>query len=564
MKYKQHLIPLLFAFSVLIAIEIVCHIFFSFSPKNEMAFLADGWEISINNTTYEDQKIIEFYKLLSAPLERGDKLTFKTTLPDLGYLPFPAIMWRSKYTTVECYVDDLLVYEYAVDLYDSVSFIGKHYNFITLPREYQGKELTLKLTVCEHRAATNYEIPLFGSNEDLKAKLIHDNIVVIATAVFMEIFGVTYLFMSLIFSAAIPNSRAQILESLLCMNLGAWLLSYCNLFSLFYNTPLETQIEFFTLYMIVPYFYLIQLSIQKITRKAMFYAIVIISCLIPALQYLLHYAFNIHLRTTRPFYYVDAIFGLVVTIWFLNKNLKKHDISKSGMIQMNGITGFAITLFIHFLSYLGEIYNIRSLHVLNRTIICFGYLILVISMLANYLVFITWNYAQRQEHDSLSHLAYADGLTNLPNRAKADKELEELKNETNDYCIISIDLNGLKLVNDKFGHPTGDKYIKDFAKVISTTFGENDFCARIGGDEFIAIIKNSSTKDIPSMIDRMISALNVMNALYSEYKRSVATGFAFLHEFEENNPHEVYLLADQRMYENKKIMHEQLGIHARL
>lgn len=296
----------------------------------------------------------------------------------------------------------------------------------------------------------------------------------------------------------------------------------------------------------------------------MFYAIVIISCIIPAFQYLLHYAFNIHLRTTRPFYYADAIFGLVVTIWFLNKNLKKHDISKSGMIQMNGITGFAITLFIHFLSYLGEIYNIRSLHVLNRTIICFGYLILVISMLANYLVFITWNYAQRQEHDSLSHLAYADGLTNLPNRAKADKELEELKNETNDYCIISIDLNGLKLVNDKFGHPTGDKYIKDFAKVISTTFGENDFCARIGGDEFIAIIKNSSTKDIPSMIDRMISALNVMNALYSEYKRSVATGFAFLHEFEENNPHEVYLLADQRMYENKKIMHEQLGIHARL
>ncbi len=114
MKHKQHLIPLICAFSVLIAIEIVCHIFFSFSPKSKMALLADGWEIDINGTKYEDQKIIEFYKLLSAPLERGDKLTFKTTLPDLGYLPFPGIMWRSKYTTVECYVDDLLVYEYAV------------------------------------------------------------------------------------------------------------------------------------------------------------------------------------------------------------------------------------------------------------------------------------------------------------------------------------------------------------------------------------------------------------------------------------------------------------------
>ena len=63
----------------------------------------------------------------------------------------------------------------------------------------------------------------------------------------------------------------------------------------------------------------------------------------------------------------------------------------------------------------------------------------------------------------------------------------------------------------------------------------------------------------------MESALNVMNAIYSEYHRSVASGYAFRHECKgEVNSHEVYLLADERMYENKRKMHEELGIKQRL
>ena len=164
----------------------------------------------------------------------------------------------------------------------------------------------------------------------------------------------------------------------------------------------------------------------------------------------------------------------------------------------------------------------------------------------------------------MSHLAYADGLTNLANRAKSDSLMDELNSATDDYCILSIDLNGLKDVNDKFGHPTGDRYIKDVSKVLTTTFGDSSFCARIGGDEFLVIIRDAETKDINSLIGRMNSALNVMNALYTEYHRSVATGFAFRHECDGGTSHNVYLLADQRMYEAKRAMHEELGIRSRL
>ena len=200
----------------------------------------------------------------------------------------------------------------------------------------------------------------------------------------------------------------------------------------------------------------------------------------------------------------------------------------------------------------------------NKIVISSACLIFAACQLSTYLMYITETYAKRRENQSLSHLAYADGLTNLANRSKADKLMEELNSATDDYCIMSIDLNGLKDVNDKFGHPTGDRYLKEFAKVLSNTFGENDFSARIGGDEFLVVLRDANTKDISALIGRMNSALNVMNALYPDYKRSVSTGFAFKHESEKGNSHQVYLLADQRMYENKRKMHQELGIHPRL
>ena len=155
----------------------------------------------------------------------------------------------------------------------------------------------------------------------------------------------------------------------------------------------------------------------------------------------------------------------------------------------------------------------------NKIVISSACLIFAACQLSTYLMYITETYAKRRENQSLSHLAYADGLTNLANRSKADKLMEELNSATDDYCIMSIDLNGLKDVNDKFGHPTGDRYLKEFAKVLSNTFGENDFSARIGGDEFLVVLRDANTKDISALIGRMNSALNVMNALYPDWSR---------------------------------------------
>ena len=114
------------------------------------------------------------------------------------------------------------------------------------------------------------------------------------------------------------------------------------------------------------------------------------------------------------------------------------------------------------------------------------------------------------------------------------------------------------------GHAEGDKYILDFSKILTSTFAEHGMCARIGGDEFIVIIRDADSLNIDELITKMSSALDVLNALYPTYVRSVATGYAYRHERLGKSSHEVYLLADRRMYENKKIMHEKLGIEVRM
>ncbi len=100
--------------------------------------------------------------------------------------------------------------------------------------------------------------------------------------------------------------------------------------------------------------------------------------------------------------------------------------------------------------------------------------------------------------------------------------------------------------------------------MLKQCFESKAFIARIGGDEFVAILKEEYFNQVETLITRLKDALEVKNVLYPGYRRSVATGFAYSTELNHRDSHSVYLLADKRMYESKKIMHAKLGIAPRI
>ena len=173
----------------------------------------------------------------------------------------------------------------------------------------------------------------------------------------------------------------------------------------------------------------------------------------------------------------------------------------------------------------------------------------------------------RAEKGILATMAYLDALTGLYNRAKCQQIFEILDKNFGDYAIISIDMNGLKTVNDKYGHNEGDRLIKTFAEVFKETFTGVGTAIRVGGDEFMAIVRSEHVADVNDAISNM-KDLEKERSEKLPVPLEVAYGVAYKHEFlkhgfseiEEANieAEKVYHLADERMYAMKASMKSKL------
>ncbi len=100
-----------------------------------------------------------------------------------------------------------------------------------------------------------------------------------------------------------------------------------------------------------------------------------------------------------------------------------------------------------------------------------------------------------KEHEKeLSFIAHHDPLTGLPNRLMLVDHLRlsmaQVKRRNEKLAVIYIDLDGFKEINDKYGHEAGDKFLVEVAKNLRRTLREGDMLARIGGDEFVAVLND--------------------------------------------------------------------------
>jgi len=163
-------------------------------------------------------------------------------------------------------------------------------------------------------------------------------------------------------------------------------------------------------------------------------------------------------------------------------------------------------------------------------------------------------------NDKLSELMQTDALTSLKNRtayenAKAGLRNHYLAQDDLRFAAVMFDLNDLKKINDELGHGAGDIYIKNSSELICRTFKHSPVF-RIGGDEFVAIVKNS---DYDERYELLKKFRNEVDRLRKEnvpaMKRvSVASGMADYDEIVNEDIETLFKLADERMYENKRLM----------
>ncbi len=118
---------------------------------------------------------------------------------------------------------------------------------------------------------------------------------------------------------------------------------------------------------------------------------------------------------------------------------------------------------------------------------------------------------QRQAQQQIKHLAYHDPLTGLPNRRlMADRmaqALAQARRYDSDLVVLSLDLDGFKLVNDKWGHAAGDALLIETARRLTHAVRDSDTIARMDGDEFLVLLTRTSREEAGVVIGRIEAAL---------------------------------------------------------
>lgn len=156
---------------------------------------------------------------------------------------------------------------------------------------------------------------------------------------------------------------------------------------------------------------------------------------------------------------------------------------------------------------------------------------------------------RKQMENRLEYLSYHDQLTGLYNRRFFESDINLIDDQKNlPLTVIMADVNGLKLINDSFGHSFGDELIKKASEILKKGCREDDIIVRLGGDEFIIFMPKIDTYDAEKFIKNIKAASS--REKVNSVNISISFGYMTKRNKEENIL-EVLKKAEDYMYKKK-------------
>lgn len=516
--------------------------------------LDDAWDITVNGEVYQNVSLEEFR---FPTVKKGEEVILQRVLPENFGVTEGVLRFSTRYSTVKMYIDDTQIYEYGCDRMEQKKSLGSGLLFANCPDEYQGKTLTIKYCLAENKSLKKISSIRLYPWENAYKVLLTENRLPTFVGSFLVIFGLALCVITVFAVIFSPKYIRMLCISLFSICMGLWTLCYYDILVVF-SVPLYSisLIEHIALYLaplpLVIYVYEDVKNMKYRLFKIIYWVLLTVQSLALAVMMVLHMTDIVHLAEALHYEQILIVCCLLYFLIVVAMNIKTSKLLNR--LYLIGLLVICFCTAYDLLGYRINVYYGGSALLSLKGVSSIGVMALIFVLIIAFYIEMTQKMMQEAERNSLIKRAYTDELTQLHNRRYCIEYMDKIKADENfNFTIICFDLNNLKTVNDTYGHAKGDILIKSAAEVIAETFEERGMVARMGGDEFIAIINTSKEEKVAELIEKFQENIKRKNQKVEDLNMSIAWGCAFGSQIEVDVD-KVYQEADDRMYECKKQM----------
>ncbi|MBQ3790613.1 MAG: GGDEF domain-containing protein [Lachnospiraceae bacterium] len=496
----------------------------------------------------------------------GEQANYEIVLPDLDLLA-PCVTFKSRMSRVRVFENGEQIYSFGYDIPEG-AFVPKTYHYVPLHSGFAGDVLRIEVTAAEDNAFSGAYDVILGNTEDLMRGFVQQRRLALEVGVFMFFFGFCLAVLSPFLILGAAKDRSVFFSALISLLLGVYILCY-NDAMLYYthDAVLSHILEYVSLYFEpgVIMCYIITSGAARRGKKTLCW-MMILDLVLAMTAVVLHLTgilmINHMLLLFHGLMVIESIYLAVILIKSDRESVKENQSRvghSSERVLLFGILLFILSIFLEVLMYYLFFYVIPTDRKGGLDAVTLGALALVMSIMLNYFFHSVDHLTEARTRIKLHGMAFTDSLTGIDNRASCDQFMMSLNMEQDViYSVVSIDLDGLKIVNDKQGHSIGDMMIAGFGTLLRKAFADCEMVGRMGGDEFLVIKKGSRKIEMEADIHSLKLGAEEENRRGGTFRYAFSYGVA--DSSEGVDVQSVYMLADERMYRMKDEHHRKNGI----
>lgn len=499
--------------------------------------LNDDWVHVINQETQVDLDVLPVH----LDIANDDSYTIETVLGD-DFKQSQYMLIRTSLSNVRVVLDGVLVY--VVDFDDEIGYAST-WHVVEIPSESEGKMLSLTFdTPYESMRGIINEIE-YGSTNALYTNILRDyGFRFVMGALLLMVGLIIYITSLFMFD---KQNRSNVYLGLFAVLVSVWLLAESRVLQFFIgNTNVLKSLSYISL-SFLPVQIAIYLRKTFVKDHQLIFKII-------TWYFAVHVVVITVLHFTQVMRFFETVVStivsiLIVSVLALGILIKEYVRYKETKLLK------VIGLMVGMMVFIGVEVAFFSISDFRRTadFASFALSILLLLVFVLFIRFVFINYWGNLERQLYEKIATTDQLTKAYSRYAFFHAIEtyrEHEQETS-ISIIYFDLDGLKIINDQFGHATGDEAIIRAYEIIQTIYGHVGDVYRMGGDEFVCLVQNLD-QTMFETLNRSFETLALKVERETRYSFNVAIGLAHFDSSLDKSLTDTLKRADASMYKQKK------------